>query len=544
MKRVIVLFATSLLLTMTSSVSHAQERAEMAIINGRIWTVDESAPWAEAVAVTGGRIVAIGPYSEVRRYIGRRTEVLDVEGAFVMPGLIDSHCHFSSGGNRLSMLDLSRVFTVEAIQELLAEAVTETPPGEPIIALGSFPNEQIFAGLGWPTKEILDTVAPDNPVIVNRGGGHAVWVNSRVLEMSGITPEMEVPHGGEIVLDPVTGEPTGILKEAASNLMRVPGTWTPREYIEAALDYTRRVGVTTISTGASPQDIDIFRELQQDGDLTIRVSAWLGLGGLDRYIEEGIEQDRESDWVRIGLLKGFIDGTIGVRSALLFEDFTEESGNSGLAQYDEEEFYRIVAKAHEHGYQVGVHAIGDRAVHWTLNAYERAQQQYGRTGLRHRVEHATVIALDDVPRFAELGVIASMQPSITGGQAYREQRLGVERAHRVDMWRSLLETGARLSWGTDWPVSDIDPRINLMGLVTRYPEQRLTMEEAIRHYTLGSAYANFWEGDLGSLETGKLADMVILSKNLLEIYPYQIPQTEVLQTIVGGRVVYSRDDRD
>ncbi|MFC1500293.1 amidohydrolase [Candidatus Zixiibacteriota bacterium] len=543
MKRSMTLL-TTLVLIMTTAGIEAQERAEMAVINGKIWTVDESNPWAEAVAVTGGRIVAAGPYSEVRRYIGRRTEVLDVEGAFVMPGFFDSHCHFSGGGQRLSQLDFSRVFTIEAIQEILAEAVAETPPGESIFALGSFPNEQIFGGLGWPTKEMLDAVSPDNPVVVNRGGGHAVWLNSQSLAISGITGETEAPEGGEIVLDPETGELTGILKEAASSLVRVPGNWTPRAYIEVALDYAKQVGITTISTGASSQDIDIFRELQQGGDLTIRVTAWLGLGGLDRYIEEGIEQDRESDWVRIGLLKGFIDGTIGVRSALMFEDFTEEPGNSGLAQYEEEEFYRVVAKAHEHGYQVGVHAIGDRAVHWTLNAYERAQQQYGQKGLRHRVEHATVIAIDDVPRFAELGVIASMQPSITGGQAYREQRLGVERSHRVDMWRSLLETGAWLSWGTDWPVSDIDPRINLMGLVTRYPEQRLTMEEAIRHYTLGSAYANFWEDDLGSLEVGKLADMVVLSKNLLEIYPYQILQTEVLQTIVGGKVVYSRDDRD
>jgi len=335
MKRSMILTTSLLLFAMTTTGALAQERAEWALINGKIWTVDESHPWAEAIAVTGGRIVAIGDYSEVRRHIGRRTEVLDVEGAFVMPGFFDSHCHFSSGGQRLSQLDLSRVFTIEAVQE---------------------------------TKEMLDAVSPDNPVVVNRGGGHAVWLNSRSLELSGITADTEVPEGGEITLDPDTGEPTGILKEAAANLMRVPNTWTPREHIDAALDYVRQVGITTISTGASMQDIDIFRELQQGGNLSVRVSAWRSLGGLDRYIEEGVEQDRESDWVRTGLLKGFIDGTIGVRSALMFEDFTEEPGNSGLAQWEEEEFYRVVARAHEHGYQVGVHAIGDRAVHWTLNA--------------------------------------------------------------------------------------------------------------------------------------------------------------------------------
>ncbi len=540
MKRSAILLTITLTYMVTAVGVRAQERAEMAIVNGKIWTVDESNPWAEAVAVTGGRIVAIGDYSEVRRHIGRRTRVLDVEGAFVMPGFIDSHCHFSGGGQRLSQLDLSKVFTIELVQELLAAAVAETPPGEPIFALGSFPNTQIFPGLGWPTKEMLDAVSPDNPVVVNRGGGHAVWLNSRSLELSGITGDTEVPPGGEIVLDPDTGEPTGILKEAASSLLRVPGNWTPRKYIEVALDYAKRVGITTISTGSYLEEIDIYRDLQQEGILTLRVTAWPGLGGLDSYIERGITQDRENEWVRVGMLKGFLDGTIGVRSAFMFDDFTEEPGNSGLAQYEEEEFYRIVARAHEHGYQVGVHAIGDKAVNWTLNAYERAQQQHGRKALRHRVEHATVIALDDLPRFAALDVIASMQPSITGGQAYREIRLGVERSHRVDMWRSLLEAGTTLSWGTDWPVSDIDPRMNLAQLVTRYPEQRLTMEEAIRHYTYGSAYANFWEDDLGSLEVGKLADMVVLSENLLEIYPYKILQTEVLHTIVGGRIVYSR----
>ncbi|MDH5468440.1 MAG: amidohydrolase family protein, partial [Candidatus Aminicenantes bacterium] len=273
----------------------------------------------------------------------------------------------------------------------------------------------------------------------------------------------------------------------------------------------------------------------------LRVYTWIPVHELDKYMEKGIKRGQGDEMVRIGLVKIYIDGTIGVRSALMFESFTEEPGNTGLAQYEEEEFYALVEKAHANGYQVGVHAIGDKGVHWVLNAIERAQKKHGKKGLRHRVEHCTVITFEDAKRCGGLGAVASMQPNITGSELYRRMRLGVERARRVDMWKTLLNSGAVLAWGTDWPVSSLNPMENLFQLVTRYyKEERLTMAEAIKYYTYGSAYASFEEDIKGTLEKGKLADMVVLSRDLFTIPPKEILNTEVLYTILGGKIVYQK----
>jgi len=376
---------------------------------------------------------------------------------------------------------------------------------------------------------------------MRRRGGHAVWVNSVALKKSNITKDSEVPEGGEIVLDPETGEPTGILKEAAQSLLKVWDKPEPREDIERALEHAAELGLTGIHTGSSLQQIEIFRQLRDEGKLTLRVYAWLSLDNVDDYIRKGIKQGQGDHMVKVGFLKAFIDGTIGVRSALMFEPFAEEPGNTGLAQYDEEEFYALVEKAHANGYQVGVHAIGDKGVHWVLNAVERAQQRHGKKGLRHRVEHNTVTTFEDTKRYGKLGVVASMQPNITGSEMYRRMRLGIERARRVDMWRTLIDNGAVLAWGTDWPVSPLNPMFNLYQLVTRYyKEERLTMAEAIKYYTYGPAYASFEEDIKGTLEVGKLADMVVLSQDLFTIQPRDITKTEVLYTILGGKIVYEK----
>ena len=518
-----------------------QEKADLVVTNGKIFTISEENPEVQAVAVKDGKIIALGTTKKIKGYIGPSTKVLDVRRKLVLPGFIDAHCHFSSGGRSLSMLDLSSAMSIVYIQEKIAERIKETPKGKLVSGYVSFPNPTLYGELGWPTKEILDKVSPDNPVVMRRRGGHAVWVNSVVLEMSNITKDSEAPEGGEIVFDPKTGEPTGILKEAAASLMKVHGEVNPKEDIEKALKHAAKLGLTGIHTGSYLKEIDIFKELRDEGKLTLRVYGWLPISQLDEYIEKGIKQGQGDEMVKVGFLKCYIDGTIGVRSALMFEPFTEEPGNTGLAQMEEEEFYALVEKAHKNGYQVGVHAIGDKAVHWVLNAVERAQDKHGKKGLRHRVEHNTVNILPDTKRFRERGVIASMQPTITGGEMYKRQRLGVERARRVDMVRTLLTNGAVLCWGTDWPVSPINPMYNLNELVNRlYPEQKLTMAEAIKYYTLGPAYASFEEDIKGSLEVGKLADMVVLSKDLLRPNPKDIPKTEVLYTIVGGKVVFDR----
>lgn len=530
-----------LVLGLWSGFSLEQEEADLVVKNGLIYTFSEKNPEVRALAVKDGKILALGSDKDMDRYVGLSTRVLNAGMKLVIPGLIDAHCHFSSGGHSLTMLDMTDAQSVEDIQKRLAARIAELPEGEAVFGFASYPNPTLFEALGWPTKDILDKVSPKNPVVIRRRGGHAVWVNSLVLEKSGITRDTEVPEGGEIVKDPKTGEPSGILKEAASSLLKVRDKPKPKEDIERALKHAAKLGLTSIQTGSYLEEIEIFKKLNDEGKLTLRVYAWLPISSIEEYIEKGIKQGQGDEMVKVGFLKMYIDGTIGVRSALMFEPFAEEPGNTGLAQYKKEDFFALVDKAHRNGYQIGVHAIGDKAVHWVLDAIEQAQKKHGKKGLRHRVEHNTINILPDTKRFRELGVIASMQPTITGNEMYKRVRLGVERARRVDMYKTLLNNGAMLAWGTDWPVSSINPMYNLRELVLRYyPEQRLTMYEAIKYYTHGSAYASFEEDIKGTLEVGKLADMVVLSRNLFAIDPKDIPKTEVLYTIVGGKIVYDK----
>ncbi len=523
--------------------SEATEYADLVVKNGLIYTLSEKTPEVQALAAKDGKILALGKNKDIDSYIGPETKVLDVRRKRVIPGFIDAHNHFSSGGHSLTMLDLGDASTIDYIQDKIAERIKSLPKGAAVFGYASYPNPSLYPNLGWPTKEILDKVSPNNPVVIRRRGGHALWVNSVVLEKSNITKESKSPEGGEIVRDPGTGEPTGIFKESASSLVKVYDISNPKEDIERALEHAAKLGITGIHTGSWLEQIEIFRQLKEEGKLSLRVYAWLGAGGLEDYISKGIKQGQGDEWVKVGFLKIFIDGTIGVRSALMFEPFSEEPDNFGLPQMGENEFYALVEKAHKNGYQIGVHAIGDKAVNWVLNAVERAQEKYGKKGLRHRVEHNTVNTLADTKRFAQLGVIASMQPTITGSEIYKRIRLGEERARRVDMVRTLKDNGAVLAWGTDWPVSSLNPMFNLYELVTRYyPEQRLTMAEAIKSYSLGAAFASFEEEIKGSLEVGKLADMVVLSQDLLTIDPEDIPKTEIDFTIVGGKIVYEKQE--
>jgi predicted amidohydrolase YtcJ len=542
MNKTIMLLAV--LLAFYPAAGHAQtaENADLVLTNAKIFTVSEKQPEAEALAVKDGKIILVGTNREIQSTIGSRTQVLDVRRKRVIPGFIDAHCHFSSGGHSLTMLDLGEARTVESIQEKIAARIKELPEGAAVFGFASYPNPGLYGGLGWPTKEILDSVSPNNPVVIRRRGGHALWVNSVALAKSNITKNSKTPEGGEILKEPETGEPTGVFKEAASSLVKIYDTTNPEEDIERALEHAAKLGLTGIHTGSWLGEIDTYKKLKEDGKLTLRIYAWLPADGLDDYIIKGIRQGQGDEWVKVGHQKIYIDGTIGVRTALMFEPFADDPGSAGLAQMEKENFEALVEKAHQNGYQIGVHAIGDKAVSWVLDAIELAQQKHGKIGLRHRVEHNTVNLLADTKRFMPLGVIASMQPTITGGELYKRQRLGVERARHVDMVRTLLDQGAVLAWGTDWPVSPLNPMYNLYELVNRvYPEQRLTMAEAIKYYTWGPAYASFEEDIKGSLEVGKMADMIVLSQDLLNIPAQDILKTEVLVTIVGGKIVYERN---
>jgi len=535
-----------------------KDNADMALINGKIFTMEEKNLFVEGIAVKDGKILAIGSNEKIKKFISPSTKVLDVKGKLVVPGFIDAHCHFASGGRSLTTLTFRGVNSIEKIQEMVAAKIKELPEGAPIF--GSQYDHTLFPGEKWPTKEDLDKVSSNNPIIIRRVDGHSVWINSLALKQSGINKETKDPFGGEIKKDPKTGKPTGILKETAMDLIKIKSPQiqsTPEEDIKRALKHATELGLTGIHTASSLQEVEIYKKLNQEEKLTLRVYAWLAVNEIDEYLKKGIKQGQGNYMVKFGFLKFFIDGTLGSGTALLFEPFSDEPDKTGLSLYEEEKFYDLVEKAHMNGFQIGVHAIGDKGVNWVLNAVEKAQKKHGKKGLRHRIEHAQIIIPTDIKRFKELGVIASMQPThCTTDMRFCEQRIGKERSKGAYIWRTLLDNGAKLAFGTDWPVEPLDPMRGLYSCVTRkniefdfpeggwFPEQKLSMAEAIKYYTLGSAYASFEENTKGSLKVGKLADMTVLSKDLFTIEPKEILTTKVLYTILGGKIVYQKANKE
>ncbi len=553
-KRTTIILATLVFLgTLRSSAAPAKP-ADLAVTHGKIFTANDAAPWAEAVAVTGGRIVAVGTDREIARFIGPRTKVLDVAGKLVIPGLIDAHTHFASGGRSLIGLSFRGVASMAKIREMIAARIAELPSGA--LVSGSAYDHTLFPGGAWPTRRDLDEISPSNPVVIERVDGHSIWVNSLALKMAGITKETKDPFGGEILRDPETGEPTGILTEAAAGLVRIPGPEadsTPEKDIVRALEHAAALGLTGVHTDSSFEETAIYRKLAATGRLTLRVYAWLPAERMKDCLEAGIRSGQGDDMVRAGFLKAFIDGTLGSGTALMFAPFSDEPGKMGLPQMSEAAFDALIAEAHANGFQTGTHAIGDKGVSWVLDAVERARKKFGKKDLRHRIEHAQVIVPADFGRFAALGVIASMQPThCTTDMRFCETRIGEERSRGAYAWRSLLDKGARLAFGSDWPVEPLDPMRGLYSAVTRtniesgspesgwFPGQRLTMAEAIGLFTKGAAYASFEEDVKGTLEPGKLADMVVLSKDLFAISPREILTTEAVATILGGRIVFQK----
>jgi len=422
----------------------------------------------------------------------------------------------------------------------------------------------MFNDRRWPSKELIDAVSPDNPVILSRADGHSVLVNSYVLKASGITKNSANPFGGEIQKDPVSGEPTGIIKEKAMDLIKTgeeKSERTPEEMAERtwrgylmALKEARELGVTSIQIPGDA-DIEIFEKLYKSGLLTTRFDFGKSLTADTQLLKEYTillnKFPKEGDWLRFGYLKAFIDGTLGSGTALMSEPFSDNPETSGLALMPYDEFEKMVVTADKYGFQIGVHAIGDKGNNWTLNAYEKARQLNGKRESRHRDEHAQILLPSDIPRFAGLGVIPSMQPThcITD-KNFCEKRIGSERSKNSYAWKSLADAGASLAFGTDYPVEPLNPMEGLYAAVTRkerlgeegngwYPEQKITMEEAIIYYTLGSAYAQFMEDRKGKLKTGYLADIVITENDLLTIPENEIIKTRIDYTITGGKIVYA-----
>ena len=555
------------LLNIGCSQSYDGPMADLVFKNAKIVTIDKENPRAQAIAIRGEQILAVGSNSKIKQYIDEAaTQVIDVGGRLLIPGFNDAHIHFLSGGRSLMNLDFRYVFDPQEIAQMVKEKVDQVEPG--VLIQGRGWEHETFPDKQWPTKEILDAVAPDNPVILSRADGHSVWVNSYVIKMSEITKDTPNPPNGTIVKDPETGEPTGILKEGASRLIRRTTTHelTPEEQqiqtdlaLELALEAARKTGVTSISQLNG--GFELLQRFKDEGRLTLRATVNMGLPSEGENTEESwnrLEKLRkdfpaEKDWIRFGYLKIFIDGTLGSGTALMFEPFVDDPTTSGLAMMPYDEFERRIVAADARGFQTGTHAIGDKGNNWVLNSFEKAREVNGIRDSRHRSEHAQILRLSDIPRFAELGAIASMQPThcITD-KRFAEKRIGLERCEGAYAWQKLLDAGVPIAFGTDWAVEPIDPLEGLYAAVSRkdrageegdgwFPDQKLSMEKAIELYTLGAAYAEFIEDRKGKLKEGYLADMVIFNNDLMTIPHDQIMTSKVDYTIVGGKIVFKRE---
>lgn len=536
--------------------------ADLVIKNAKVVTIDRAYPTAEAIAFKGEKIIAVTTTKKIEQYVDEETtQVIDAYGRLVVPGFNDAHAHF--GGIDPDYIDFRYIADPKIITEKVAEKVAQAKPGE-LIRGGRWEHE-MFIDKKWPTKDLIDPVSPENPVVLSRADGHSVLVNSYVLRQSGITRDTADPPGGEIQKDKVTGEPTGIIKELARRLLKygnIETQHTPEEMEakrirewQAALDMAAKLGVTTVQL--PPGNFEMFQKFRDMGKLTLRAYVGQRLDGLTekmlrKYGELRKKYPLEDDWIRFGFLKGHIDGTLGSGTALFFEPFEDEPDKSGLPFQSYEELERIIVSADKLGFQIAIHAIGSKGNHLTLNAIERAREMNGARDSRHRIEHAQVLVDGDIPRFAQLGVIASMQPThcITD-KRFAEKRIGLDRCRGAYAWRRLLEAGAKIAFGTDYGVEPLDPLEGLYAAVTRkdragepgegwFPDQKLTMEEAIELYTLGSAYSEFMEDRKGMIKVSYLGDVVMFNNDLMTIPPDQIMSTKVDFTIVGGKVVYER----
>jgi predicted amidohydrolase YtcJ len=560
-RRIFPLVLATVLVWSACQATYSGPPADLVVMNANIVTIDKDNPRAEAVAVIGEKIVAVTSNQAIEGYIGPETEVIDANGRLMIPGFNDAHAHY--GPLDPEYIELRYITDKNVITEKVRERVAQVEPG--VLIRGGHWEHEMFEDRQWPTKELLDEVAPENPVALSRADGHSVLVNSYVIRASGITNETPDPFGGEIQRDPETGEATGIFKEQAQGLLNygavaVERTPEEREALrsqgwEDMLEYTRSLGVTSIQHAGGGNG-DFYQQLMDEGKLTVRVDVDGRLTAdperLARYEELRERFPPSGDWIRFGYLKGFIDGTLGSGTALFHEPFEDEPDKSGLPMMPYEELEEQILAADAGGFQIGIHAIGDRANTWILNAFEKAQEVNGVRDSRHRSEHAQVLIDEDLPRFAELGVIASMQPThcITD-KRFAEKRIGVERSRGAYAWRRLLDAGAKIAFGTDYSVEPLPPLEGIYAAVTRkdrlgepgdgwFPDQKLTAEEAIELYTLGSAYAQFMEDRKGMLKEGYLADMVIYDRDFMTGPEEEIMQALVDYTIVGGKVVYAR----
>ena len=579
----LAMFAGATTATAGAQTVPAQPRADVIFLNANIYTgvVDTSSfhaiERAEAMAVRDGRVEAVGRNDQIVKLKGPSTEVINLGGHFVMPGFNDAHVHLANAGFQRLTVDLVGVKSLTEFRDRIRARVQNAGPNEWIVGGGW---DQTL----WPVKELpsrwdIDEVTTDHPVFLERVDGHIAVANTRALQLASITVATRDPAGGKIDRD-TTGQATGIVRETARQAVAAvipkPNHDRRRQAIEAGLQELARSGITSVQDDSDYQDsklswddFQIFEQIEGEGKLTVRITEWLHFNDPVATLQEHRSAHPQSDnMLHTGMLKGFMDGSLGSRTAALLEPYADDPANSGLPQYDQDELTQMTKERVNAGFQIGFHAIGDKGVQMALDAFSAAEKDYVGTGLRPvqaerssavaspksipdlrlRIEHAQVTSPLQVAKFKELKVIASMQPNhVLTDMNWAEARLGPKRAAYSYAWAAFLKKGVTLAFGTDYPVEPVAPFRGLYAAVTRksedgkkeyYPEQKLNMEQAIAAYTTGSAFAEFSEKDKGALAPGMLADLVVLDTDITSVAPEKILGTRVLRTVVGGKTVY------
>lgn len=527
---------------------------DLIILNAAVRTMDDACPAAEAVAIAGNQIAAIGTTSEMRALVGTKTRVIDAGGKSVLPGFNDAHVHWLTGGFSITNVNLRPARSPEEFARLIGEFAKGLPKGRWVLE-GSWDHEN-WPGAPLPTRQMIDSVTPDNPVFVNRLDGHMGLANSLALKLAGITKATKDVPGGQIVRD-ASGEPTGVLKDAAMSLVEkvIPSpSWNEKlAAARAATEFAASLGVTSVQDMSAGDDVGLYQFLLEHNELKTRIYAVRSVVSWDVLGKTGVRAGFGNAWLRIGGLKGFSDGSLGSTTALFFEPYADAPDTSGLLfdqMLPEGIMLKRVLGADLAGLQVMIHAIGDKANSVVLDLYQEVAKANGARDRRFRIEHAQHLRAGDIPRFGKQQVIASMQPYHCADDGrWCGKRIGPARSKGTYAFRSLLDSGAVLAFGSDWTVAPLNPLTGIKAAVTRQtldgknpdgwiPEQKITLDEAVRAFTVGSAHAEFQEKVKGSLTPGKLADLVMLDRDIYKTDPASLDQVKALLTIVDGKVVF------
>lgn len=543
------------LLAITIITTIKAQQMKNAFVNGKVYTVNEKQPIAEAVIVEGNKIIFVGSNADAKKLIDASTNIVDLKGKLMLPGFIDNHVHFINGGSYLLGIDLRPANSTKEFKQILKDYAQKNP--DKWITGGYWDHEK-WETTNLPTKEMIDEVVSNQPVFVERLDGHMGVANSYALNLAGITKETQSPEGGIIVKDPNTGEPTGVLKDNAMSLIYniVPAPTQEENYKAAlaALDEAKKLGLTSVQDITFDDALEVYNKLKDEGKLTCRIYTRMPVTEYKKLIDKNIQVGSGDEYIRMGSLKAFADGSLGSSTAWFFDKYNQDTTTYGLPMdiITDGSLERWALDADKNHLQLSVHAIGDRANAYMLDLFEKIEKENPQWDRRFRIEHAQHVRFQDIPRFAELGVIASVQPyhCIDDG-VWAEKRIGHERIKYMYPFKSFLDAGVKVCFGTDWYVAPLNPLLGLYAAVTRrtldgknpngwIPEQKISIEDAIKCYTINSAYASFEENIKGSIEEGKLADMVVLSDDILTINPVKIKDTNVEMTVFDGKIIYQK----